>query len=587
MYGRAFLLLLAVCSAAGSELSQSAYLDVQEKFHIEWQYTDENVTITATVKTTGWFGIGFSPNGGMGGADIITASVINGKAFLQDRYSEKNGFPTMDISQDVELLSGSEVNGVTTVKFTRKHNTCDDRDMVIGTDTMRVIYAISPDGRDALSYHTPFNRGTRSIYLRKEFIPTQDLPADAFTFDVAVDNIDIPAYHTMYYCELKRIPKLSGKHHIIKVKPLIQEENLGLVHHIILYGCHDSISREKYFEQNNTGFDCYNANMPNDIDVCRAPINIWAVGGGTTFYPKEAGYPLGGDNSPDYFMMEVHYDNPKLISGKKDSSALQVTVTKTLRQYDVGVISTGGIFGLTVPPRADDFTTSVFCPGSCTRKLVKQDLKVFGAFLHGHLAARQVIARQFRNGTEVRTIDEDRHYDFNYQQYRVFKTPIDLKPGDDVMVQCHYNTEDRTKMTYGGLPTSAEMCLTYLYYYPAQDISDCFTMPGWAGFGPDITRRYLNEQLGYPKSSMGNMDTTSLLAKLTSDGFWTKEKIKKLQDDHLTFLHKPICFDNARRYQNIGSTYGAPKAAQKAPAKREFEEDCSKAASKAPNSIVG
>ena len=51
---------------------------------------------------------------------------------FQDRYAERNGYPVEDPSQDVQLLSGSEVNGVTTIKFTRKHNTCDDKDMVVG-----------------------------------------------------------------------------------------------------------------------------------------------------------------------------------------------------------------------------------------------------------------------------------------------------------------------------------------------------------------------------------------------------------------------------------------------------------------------
>ena len=56
----------------------------------------------------------------------------NSAALLQqDRYAEKNGYPRVDKSQDVHLISASEADGVTTIKFTRKHNTCDDKDMVI------------------------------------------------------------------------------------------------------------------------------------------------------------------------------------------------------------------------------------------------------------------------------------------------------------------------------------------------------------------------------------------------------------------------------------------------------------------------
>ena len=39
-------------------------------------------------------------------------------------------------------------------------------------------------------------------------------------------------------------------------------------------------------------------------------------------YPDEAGFPFGEDSAPTYFLMEVHYDNPQLLSGRKDSSGI-------------------------------------------------------------------------------------------------------------------------------------------------------------------------------------------------------------------------------------------------------------------------
>ena len=63
------------------------------------------------------------------------------------------------------------------------------------------------------------------------------------------------------------------------MEPLIQKENLGIVHHIIIYGCYDNLDRDHYFRDNNTGFDCYEGNMPRDLDVCRSPVVTWAIGG--------------------------------------------------------------------------------------------------------------------------------------------------------------------------------------------------------------------------------------------------------------------------------------------------------------------
>ena len=57
---------------------------------------------------------------------------------MQDRHAKRNGYPSVDKSQDVHLISGSESDGITTIKFTRKHNTCDDEDMVIGVSVLSV-----------------------------------------------------------------------------------------------------------------------------------------------------------------------------------------------------------------------------------------------------------------------------------------------------------------------------------------------------------------------------------------------------------------------------------------------------------------
>lgn len=82
-FSLAFLVVVGVELAAGEELAQSAYLDPAEKFHIHWSFTDGDITFNVTVNTSGWFGLGFSENGGMAGADIIVAGVKDGKPYLK------------------------------------------------------------------------------------------------------------------------------------------------------------------------------------------------------------------------------------------------------------------------------------------------------------------------------------------------------------------------------------------------------------------------------------------------------------------------------------------------------------------------
>ena len=34
-------------------------------------------------------------------------------------------------------------------------------------------------------------------------------------------------------------------------------------------------------------------------------------------YPENVAFPFGGEGFPKYAFMELHYDNPKMVAGKK------------------------------------------------------------------------------------------------------------------------------------------------------------------------------------------------------------------------------------------------------------------------------
>jgi len=48
---------------------------------------------------------------------------------------------------------------------------------------------------------------------------------------------------------------------------------------------------------------------------------------------------------------------------------LRLTLTKTLRKYDAGIISAGGIPGIAVPPQVKSFDYTGYCAGSCTNSV--------------------------------------------------------------------------------------------------------------------------------------------------------------------------------------------------------------------------
>ena len=60
----------------------------------------------------------------------------------------------------------------------------------------------------------------------------------------------------------------------------------------------------------------------------------------------------------------------------------------------------------------------------------------------------------------------DEHYDFNFQVSQRLSQETVILPGDELMVECEYNTIDRSKTTFGGIETTDEMCIAFLVVYP-------------------------------------------------------------------------------------------------------------------------
>jgi len=93
--------------------------------------------------------------------------------------------------------------------------------------------------------------------------------------------------------------------------------------------------------------------------------------------------------------------------------------------------------------------------------------------LHTHLLGREIVLRHIRNGKELRPLDMNIAYDFNYQQSTPFNDHIEILPGDELIVECVYDSTERDGMTYNGESTMEEMCLSYLMVYPKPNLGSC------------------------------------------------------------------------------------------------------------------
>ncbi|XP_077980021.1 DBH-like monooxygenase protein 1 homolog [Glandiceps talaboti] len=493
----AFPIVLAILVASSQtapiaptedDFLHEAFLDEFGKFKLFWKFDSKKIVFEVHVQTTGYVGFGFSPNGGMPGSDIVIGWVkSDGKKRFTDRHASHYGEPRVDDKQDYKLLYGAEIDDHTILKFERKLDTCDDaQDWMITGDTMRLIWAYHPEDPEddkPLPWHGREMRGSRSVFLlHLQQTNTNTLGDDVYTFEMLNDNVKVPHHQdTTYLCTGIALPKFDGKHHLVKYEPVIQPGNEAVVHHIVVLQCFDYVNESLY---HNYTSECFTPNMPEDWHTCTTVAMAWAVGGQPFYFPEKAGMSVGGPGDPTFFMLEVHYDNPDYKDTIYDSSGMRFYYTPDLRQHDAVIFLLGTLIGQgqLIPPQTRSFTQTSYCSSHCTKRALTDphtndttEVHIFSGFLHSHLAGRAIRVRHIRDGVELPNVMVDNHYDFNYQEFRSLKDEVIIQPGDDIIIECEYETMNRQSSTWGGLGTQQEMCLAFFFVYPRTQLLTCET----------------------------------------------------------------------------------------------------------------
>ncbi|KAG8444564.1 hypothetical protein GDO86_009648, partial [Hymenochirus boettgeri] len=287
-------------------------------------------------------------------------------------------------------------------------------------------------------------------------------------------QIPIPYKDTTYWCQMFKMPKLDKKHHVIKIEPLIQKGNENLVHHIVLYECAKDCNDTVL----DYGHECYHPNMPDAFHTCEMVVFAWAVGGEVGTFTLSMFSPVG---YVDVMILVLCHSFSS--AGLTDNSGIRLYYTPHVRKYDAGVLETGIWVSLyhMIPPGMSAFRSEGHCTMECLEEALSSEspegIRVFAVLLHAHLAGQAIWARHYRNGKEQKLLAYDTEYDFNFQEYKYLEEERTIFPGDSLITQCQYNTTGRKTMTWGGLSTKDEMCLSFLLYYPKINLARCESIP--------------------------------------------------------------------------------------------------------------
>ncbi|XP_029038861.1 MOXD1 homolog 2 isoform X1 [Osmia bicornis bicornis] len=544
--------LLLVSGVFCVEWKHSAVLD--DNFLVLWTPGERDIIFEVQVKTLGYVGLGFTKDDGKFGADMVIGWVDNnGQLHLQDRHvKETSKNPQMDLSQDYCLLLGFENKTHTVLRFSRRYDTCDSRDLKITNDTVQVVWQYHMEepvsAAGVLPDEGTVHRGSRPLYLvQRDAEPrpssrNQEAEPPLQTWDILNQQVRLPEKQdTLLWCRVLQMPNIDQKHHVVKYEPVIQPGSQKYLHHMTLYECRGDQAQLESASK-SSGSVCYQSNQPSL--QCTTIAAIWSLGSEGFNYPPEAGYALDPRSGPHFYMLETLYTNSQMDTFISDSSGLRLHYTDRLRTHDAGILSVGidPNWRHIIPPGQPEVVSEGHCISDCTGQTIPNNgINIFAVIMHTHQLGRKVRLRQIRSGEELPPIASDTNYNPSYQEYRKLQKPVRVYPGDHLVAECTYSSESREAITLGGLTTREETCLVSTLYYPRIELSVCYSLPSL----PTVLQS-LGVQKLIQGSSPVEIQEPAELSGMTLEerlvSYDWKTSFKSFQDATRTGTFKPLCW---------------------------------------------
>ncbi|XP_060931271.1 dopamine beta-hydroxylase [Limanda limanda] len=461
--------------------------------------------------------LGMSDRGELTNADLVVLWDSGTKSFFGDAWSDSEGRVSLDSQQDYELIEAKQKPDGFYLLFKRPFSTCDPRDYLIEEGTVHIIYGFLDKPLASLEQLnlSRIHTGIQRILMLRPDTPDPTLPPGLQTLDVLSPNIFIPNQETTYWCFIQKLPENMPKNHIIMYESMVTPGNEAIVHHMEVFECSPEVPDVPEYSGS-----CDDKMKPGKLNSCRHVLAAWAMGAEAFYYPPDAGLPMGGPGSSRFLRLEVHYHNPLLISGRRDSSGIRLHYTPSLRRFDAGIMELGLVYTpiMAIPPKQHSFYLSGYCTSKCTQAaLPSGGIYIFASQLHTHLAGRGVRTVLVRGGKELEVVQEDQHFSTHYQTIRVLRKMTKVLPGDVLITKCTFNTEDRSGPTVGGFSITDEMCVNYIHYYPRTQLELCKTH-----VDPGYLQKYfnfINRFQGNDGCVCGEVSVTEQYSQLQWDAF--------------------------------------------------------------------
>ncbi|KFQ99299.1 Dopamine beta-hydroxylase, partial [Opisthocomus hoazin] len=486
-----FLVILVVAlqgsAPRGSDFPYKVPLDPQGLLELSWNvsYPEQAVHFQLLIKDL-QFGLlfGMSDRGEFENADLAVLWSDGHNSYFGDAWSDAKGQLHMDSQQDYQLLGAQRAPEGLYLLFRRAFSTCDPKDYLIEDGTVHLIYGILEKPVPSLQAIniSAIHRGLQRVQLLKPNITVPELPSDMKTMEITAPDIVIPSQETTYWCYMAELPDGFPKHHIVMYEPVITAGNEALVHHMEVFQCAAEFHSLPHYNG-----PCDSKMKPAHLNYCRHVLAAWAMGAQAFYYPEEAGLAFGGPGSSRYLRLEIHYHNPLVFEGRRDSSGIRLYYTATLRRHDAGIMELGLVYTpvMAIPPDEEAFVLTGYCTDKCTQlALPAAGIRIFASQLHTHLAGRKVVTVLSRDGRERQVVNADGHYSPHFQ---VRGRPALPAPAASRFVS----------VLQGGFGIMEEMCVNYVHYYPQTQLELCKSAvdPGYLHRYFNLVNRFNDEEV--------------------------------------------------------------------------------------------
>lgn len=269
---------------------------------------------------------------------------------------------------------------------------------------------------------------TASVALASEYTPSMtddDTPLDDIRCFVVDPGLRADGFLTAYQ--------------VVPGEPRI-------VHHAILFEPEsaDQAAAAQRLEDGEPGLGY----VCNGGPVVRAhPVVLWAPGTAATRFPEGTGLRI----APHPMVLQVHYN---IAAGAlPDRTRIDLAIAASVAR-EARILGLSDPPALQLPPRQAAAAASA-------EFAAPADGTVWGVFPHMHQRGRTM--RVTRTGASEDCLLEVDRWSFMWQLGYYYETPIQVRRGERVRIDCTFDTSLETDTVTWGEGTGNEMCLSYFY----------------------------------------------------------------------------------------------------------------------------